>query len=110
MAPTMLLVSAWKYVWVWKCEADVERIALKRKQTKTNDDTRYHGTILGKSAEIRPVVVEGGPVASISGWHEMLRQQKQKQKPQSITPSPSRRASSTLTSLEDDDVRMEEFV
>lgn len=70
-----------------------------------HDDTRYHGTVLGQPAENRPVVIEGGPVSSVKAWHDMLK----KQKPSPTTPNTSRRASSTLTSLGDDDVDMVEF-
>lgn len=85
--------------------------SLKKKYTKTNDDTRYHGTVLGKPAEMRPVPIEGGPVSSITAWHAQLK----KQKTPPITPGTPResrhstRASSGLSSLGDNDIDMPDF-
>lgn len=42
--------------------------ALKKKLSKTADDSRLQGTALGRPADGRDVVVEGGPVQSISDW------------------------------------------
>ncbi|KAL1997779.1 hypothetical protein VTN02DRAFT_787 [Thermoascus thermophilus] len=41
--------------------------SLKKKHSKTGEESRYAGTVLGKSAEEHPVVIEGG-VASIRDW------------------------------------------
>lgn len=94
-------------------QADFAQIALKKKYTKTNEDTRYHGTVLGKPAEMRPVLIEGGPVTSVSEWHAQLKKQKTPlpitPRDLTITPKDSTRASSALSSLEDNDVEMAGF-
>ena len=41
---------------------------LKKKQSKTGDDSRLQGTVLGRAADDRDVVVEGGPVQHIWNW------------------------------------------
>lgn len=45
---------------------------LKKKHSKTGEESRYAGTVLGKSAEEHPVVIEGG-VASIWEWGNQTR-------------------------------------
>ncbi|KAI9847408.1 MAG: hypothetical protein M1837_002597 [Sclerophora amabilis] len=47
--------------------------ALKKKHSKTGEESRFQGTVLGKSAEDRPVKIEGGPVGSIEEWAELIR-------------------------------------
>lgn len=47
---------------------------LKKKHSKTGDETRFAGTVLGKEADGRPVVIDGGP-KSIQEWHDAARQQ-----------------------------------
>lgn len=42
--------------------------ALKKKHSKTGEESRYQGTLLGKPAEDRPVKIEGGPVESLLEW------------------------------------------
>ena len=44
--------------------------ALKKKHSKTGEDTKYHGTILGRSNDIGElqIQVEGGPDTSIEEW------------------------------------------
>ncbi|KAK5681064.1 hypothetical protein LTS10_006824 [Elasticomyces elasticus] len=41
---------------------------LKKKQSKVGDDSRLMGTVLGKEAEAKEVLVEGGPVQRIRDW------------------------------------------
>ena len=41
---------------------------LKKKHSKTGDDTRLQGTVLGRSADSKDLVVEGGPVQHIRDW------------------------------------------
>jgi len=47
--------------------------ALKNKYTKTGDDSRYQGTLLGKEADPQIVTIVGGPVGSIHEWGTKLR-------------------------------------
>ncbi|KAF2088288.1 hypothetical protein K490DRAFT_40003 [Saccharata proteae CBS 121410] len=42
--------------------------ALKKKHSKTGEESRYQGTVLGIPAEDRPIKVEGGPPESIQDW------------------------------------------
>ncbi|KAI9171627.1 TAF(II) complex (TBP-associated complex) component [Paramyrothecium foliicola] len=42
--------------------------ALKKKHSKTGDDSKYHGTLLGKGNEVGEIFVEGGPETSIDEW------------------------------------------
>ncbi|KAM0437685.1 hypothetical protein ACHAPT_002049 [Fusarium lateritium] len=69
--------------------------ALKKKHSKTGEDAKYHGTILGRGHDAGEVQVEGGPDTSIAEWiykrtasaslspePEQQQQQLQQQKPQ----------------------------
>lgn len=47
---------------------------LKKKHSKTGDETRFAGSVLGKEADMRPVIIDGGP-KSIQEWQEAARQQ-----------------------------------
>ncbi|KAK4945272.1 hypothetical protein LTR10_015431 [Elasticomyces elasticus] len=42
--------------------------ALKKKHSKTGEESRYQGTILGKDTELQTVSIIGGPAASIAEW------------------------------------------
>ncbi|QUC18297.1 uncharacterized protein UV8b_02538 [Ustilaginoidea virens] len=43
--------------------------ALKKKHSKTGEDTKYSGTVVGKPLDsVVEIQVEGGPVTSISEW------------------------------------------
>ncbi len=47
--------------------------ALKKKHSKTGEDSKYHGTILGKGNEHGEVQVEGGDADSIQAWSAKMR-------------------------------------
>ncbi|OCT49365.1 Bromodomain associated DNA binding protein [Cladophialophora carrionii] len=61
-------------------EANVEEIAaglddqedylsaLKKRHSKTGEESRYQGTVLGKDTEPQSVAIVGGPAASIAEW------------------------------------------
>ncbi|KAJ9643267.1 hypothetical protein H2204_002163 [Knufia peltigerae] len=42
--------------------------ALKKKHSKTGEESRYQGTVLGKDIELQSVAIVGGPAASLSEW------------------------------------------
>ncbi|PFH60065.1 hypothetical protein XA68_11514 [Ophiocordyceps unilateralis] len=43
--------------------------ALKKKHSKTGDDNKYHGTLIGRLADATcDIQVEGGPEASVDDW------------------------------------------
>ncbi|KAK4237033.1 hypothetical protein C8A03DRAFT_45051 [Achaetomium macrosporum] len=47
--------------------------ALKKKHSKNDDDSKYLGTVLGRSIEHGDVLVEGGEHQSIFDWEEQKR-------------------------------------
>jgi transcription initiation factor TFIID subunit 3 len=49
--------------------------ALKKKHSKTGEESRFQGTILGKDPDLRPVVIDGGP-SSLREWQEHVRLQR----------------------------------
>ncbi|TDZ13167.1 Transcription initiation factor TFIID subunit 3 [Colletotrichum sidae] len=46
---------------------------LKKKHSKTGEDSKYHGTILGKGNDVGEVQVEGGDIPSIHMWRIKMR-------------------------------------
>ncbi|EEH39199.1 bromodomain associated protein [Paracoccidioides lutzii Pb01] len=46
--------------------------SLKKKHSKTGEESRYQGTVLGKSREIHPIIIEGG-AQSIKAWGMEVR-------------------------------------
>jgi transcription initiation factor TFIID subunit 3 len=69
---------------------------LKKKHSATDEDSRYSGTILGKSTKPRTVKVEGGDVSSVKDWAKRL---KTASSPPSILSTP-RPQSSDLSDLD----------
>lgn len=57
-----------------ECAADGLFAALKKKHSKTGEESRYQGTVLGKIADEKPVRIEGGHVESIQAWEARLRE------------------------------------
>ena len=45
---------------------------LKKKHSKTGEESRWQGTVLGKDAGNREVVIEGWEVGDLQGWGERL--------------------------------------
>lgn len=54
-------------------ERDDFLMALKKKTSKTGEESRYQGTVLGIPPEVAPIKIEGGPAESIRGWNEQVR-------------------------------------
>ena len=54
--------------------------ALKKKHSKTGEESRYQGTVLGKIADEKSVRIEGGHVESIQAWEARLREKGQMHK------------------------------
>lgn len=56
---------------------DVERedylSMLKKKHSRTGEEARFQGTVLGKEMETRIVKIEGGPAESLQDWLKMTR-------------------------------------
>ncbi|EXJ88718.1 hypothetical protein A1O1_05650 [Capronia coronata CBS 617.96] len=42
--------------------------AMKKKHSRTGEESRFQGTILGKETEVQSVVITGGPSASLAEW------------------------------------------
>ncbi|ORY65831.1 uncharacterized protein BCR38DRAFT_167046 [Pseudomassariella vexata] len=77
--------------------------ALKKKHNKTDQDSKYAGTVLGKGLDYGEIMVEGGEAASIQEWAKMMRERQQR------PPEPdsdSRPPSSGLSSLTDGEIDM----
>ncbi|KAF2756710.1 hypothetical protein EJ05DRAFT_74298 [Pseudovirgaria hyperparasitica] len=53
--------------------------ALKKKHSKTGEETRFQGTILGKPADEKPIKIEGGPIESIRDWIAQVQEQAARQ-------------------------------
>lgn len=53
-------------------EKDDFLATLKKKHSKTGEESRYAGTVLGRSAEEHPVAIEGG-VPSLQEWGQQVR-------------------------------------
>jgi transcription initiation factor TFIID subunit 3 len=79
---------------------------LKKKHSKTSDETRYHGTLLGTPADPRVVPVEGGDVTSVKEWADKLRK---RQRSRSSSRDRSRAQSSDLSSLGEDEMEGIDF-
>jgi transcription initiation factor TFIID subunit 3 len=54
--------------------------ALKQKHSKTGEESRFQGTVLGKETEDRQIKIDGPPglPESIQQWHETVRQRSRK--------------------------------
>lgn len=77
---------------------------LKKKHSKTGEESRFQGTVLGIPAEGKPVIIEGGPFESIQAWEAMMRGNNSKKKPPLTSPATpiDSAASSPLTEIEMD--------
>ena len=49
---------------------------LKKKHSKTGEESRYKGTVLGLPAEAKAVRIEGGQIESIQAWQEKMQEKK----------------------------------
>ncbi|GAP83491.1 putative bromodomain associated domain protein [Rosellinia necatrix] len=86
--------------------------ALKRKHNKTDQDSKYAGTILGRSIDHGEVLIEGGPDTSLAAWAARMREASLRPpdpQPTGDTDSDSRPPSSGLSSLADEEVEMMNF-
>lgn len=62
---------------------------LKKKHSKTGEESRYQGTVLGIKAEDKLVKIEGGGFESIQAWEARLREHRQARRPSSLDLSPA---------------------
>lgn len=75
--------------------------ALKKKHSKTGEESRYQGTVLGIPAEEKPLIIEGGPVESIQEWTAKLSHSSRHQKSPSIQDANSTGGSAVSSPLSD---------
>jgi len=80
--------------------------ALKKKHSKTGEESRYQGSVLGKDAENQNVVVLGGPVGSIAQW-EGVQVRSRTVSPAQGTPASSGISSAPLTPITGEDDGLE---
>ncbi|KAI0535931.1 hypothetical protein GGR58DRAFT_477068 [Xylaria digitata] len=86
--------------------------ALKRKHNKTDQESKYAGTILGRTIDHGEVLVEGGPDTSLAAWAARMREASLRPpdpQPTGDNDNDSRPASSGLSSLADEEMEMMEF-
>jgi transcription initiation factor TFIID subunit 3 len=50
---------------------------MKKKHSKTGEDARFQGTVLGREPEPRLVKIDGGP-ESLQQWHAQVREKSAK--------------------------------
>lgn len=79
---------------------------LKKKHSTGDEESRYVGTLLGKTPDLRTIKVEGGDIASVKDWADRLRTTSKRP---STTPATSRPQSSGLSSLGDQSMEDMEF-
>lgn len=74
----------------------IYRAALKKRHSKTADDSKYTGTLLGQAHDQGPITVEGGDgITSIQAWVNERRAPPKSPEPE----IESRPASSGLSSV-----------
>ncbi|KAI1176896.1 hypothetical protein F4777DRAFT_587651 [Nemania sp. FL0916] len=81
--------------------------ALKRKHNKTDQDSKYAGTILGRSIDHGEVLIEGGSDTSLAAWATRMREASLRPpdpQPAANGDNDSRPPSSGLSSLTDEEV------
>ncbi|KAL9114208.1 MAG: hypothetical protein Q9187_007500 [Circinaria calcarea] len=69
---------------------------------KTGEESRYQGTVLGKSADEKIIIIEGGHTESIEGWEAKLRERGRTLKPDSnrnMSSAPISSVSSPLSEI-----------
>ena len=74
-------------------------VAIKKKHSKTGEESRYQGSVLGKDAEIQHVVVAGGP--NIMSWESSAR-------PRAVSPEARTPAASGTSSVSPTPIRKDE--
>jgi transcription initiation factor TFIID subunit 3 len=76
-------------------------VVLKKKHSKTGEESRYQGSILGKDADGQNVVVVGGQFGSISEWGAQVRSHAVSTVQR--TPASSGISSAPLTPMDEDE-------
>lgn len=76
-------------------------VALKKKHSKTGEESRYQGSLLGKDADEQNVVIVGGQAGSIQEWGTQMRSRTIS--PAGATPASSGISSAPLTPMDEED-------
>ncbi|KAI1916516.1 hypothetical protein LOZ65_005261 [Ophidiomyces ophidiicola] len=69
---------------VVEAETEDYLTALKKRHSKTGEESRFQGTLLGKDVDDRPVVIAGG-VESIKAWRSKVKSREASMVPTSTT-------------------------
>ena len=72
---------------------------LRKKHSKTGDESRFQGTVLGRGADAKSVRLEGGHTESIEDWERRLKEQDRTSKVQLTRHSSSALLSSPSSPL-----------
>jgi hypothetical protein len=48
---------------------------LKKKHSKSGEDARFHGTILGTAHDSKPIKIDGGGPESLKDWMKTVKNQ-----------------------------------
>lgn len=72
-------------------------VALKKRQSKTGEESRYQGSVLGKDAELQAVSIVGGPVTKISEWRRQAQTARSNSTVAAATPATSGISSVPMT-------------
>lgn len=54
-----------------------DNVALKKKHSKTGEESRYQGTAIGIPADEGIILIEGGEIGSIRAWNTTMYQRRQ---------------------------------
>lgn len=46
---------------------------MRKKHSKTGEDSKFQGSVLGRDSEEQAVVIVGGPVSSIAEWGQQIK-------------------------------------
>jgi len=46
---------------------------LKKKHSKTGEESRFQGTTLGKDLDYKEIAIDGGSISSIGAWEDKIR-------------------------------------
>ena len=57
-------------------------IVLKKKHSKTGEESRYQGTVLGKAVDDRLIRIEGGPAETLQDWNREVRARSKTRSPE----------------------------
>ena len=72
---------------------------MKKKHSKTGEESRFQGTALGRDADEKPVKIEGSDIESVRSWEFRMRQTPQIVKSKAVRKLSSAHASGVSSPL-----------